>query len=65
MTGIQIVLVSDETRKEIFDVIDKTYNKINELVSQYKEGTLPLTRGLSPEESLELYVVNEPVKSKR
>ncbi|MGN6624415.1 MAG: DNA-directed RNA polymerase subunit A'', partial [Candidatus Nitrosocosmicus sp.] len=33
--------------------------KINELVSQYAEGTLPLTRGLSPEEALELYVVNE------
>ena len=26
---------------------------------QYEQGTLPLTRGLSPEEALELYVVNE------
>jgi DNA-directed RNA polymerase subunit A' len=57
--GYSDLWLSDETRKEIFDVIDKTYNKINELVSQYKEGTLPLTRGLSPEEALELYVVNE------
>ncbi len=57
--GYSDLWLSDETRKEIFDVIDKTYNKINELVLQYKEGTLPLTRGLSPEEALELYVVNE------
>ena len=57
--GYSDLWLSDETRKEIFDVIDKTYNKINDLVSQYKDGTLPLTRGLSPEEALELYVVNE------
>jgi len=57
--GYSDLWLSDDTRKEIFDVIDKTYNKINELVLQYKEGTLPLTRGLAPEEALELYVVNE------
>ncbi len=57
--GYSDLWLSDETRKEIHDVIDKTYNKINELILQYKEGTLPLTRGLSPEEALELYVVNE------
>jgi DNA-directed RNA polymerase subunit A' len=57
--GYSDLWLNDETRKEILDVIDKTYNKINELVLQYKEGTLPLTRGLSPEEALELYVVNE------
>jgi len=57
--GYSDLWLSDETRKEIFDVIDKTYSKINDLVQQYKEGTLPLTRGLSPEEALELYVVNE------
>ena len=32
---------------------------MDELIKQYKDGTLPLTRGLSPEEALELYVVNE------
>jgi DNA-directed RNA polymerase subunit A' len=57
--GYSDLWLNDETRQEILDVIDKTYNKINELVLQYKEGTLPLTRGLSPEEALELYVVNE------
>ncbi len=29
------------------------------MIKQYHDGTLPLTRGLSPEEALELYVVNE------
>ncbi len=57
--GYSDLWLKDETRKEIFDVIDKTYSKINDLVQQYKDGTLPLTRGLSPEEALELYVVNE------
>ena len=57
--GYSDLWLSDETRKEIQDVIQKTYNKIDELIKQYHDGTLPLTRGLSPEEALELYVVNE------
>lgn len=57
--GYSDLWLSDETRKEIQDVIQKTYNKIDELIKQYQDGTLPLTRGLSPEEAMELYVVNE------
>jgi DNA-directed RNA polymerase subunit A' len=57
--GYSDLWLSEETRKEIQDVIQKTYNKIDELIKQYQDGTLPLTRGLSPEEALELYVVNE------
>jgi DNA-directed RNA polymerase subunit A' len=57
--GYSDLWLSDDTRKEIYDVIEKTYNKIDELIKQYHDGTLPLTRGLSPEEALELYVVNE------
>ena len=37
----------------------KDLRKVYELIQQYNEGTLPLTRGLSGEEALELYVVNE------
>ena len=51
--------LSDETRKEISAIIERAYDKVDELIKQYKDGTLPLTRGLSPEEALELYVVNE------
>src|SRR5690349_17412215 len=57
--GYSDLWLSEETRNEISDVIEKTYHKIGELIKQYHDGTLPLTRGLSPEEALELYVVNE------
>ena len=48
-----------ESRQAISDIIQRTYEKVYELIQQYNEGTLPLTRGLSGEEALELYVVNE------
>jgi DNA-directed RNA polymerase subunit A' len=51
--------LSDETRTEISNVILKAYEKVYELIKQHDEETLPLTRGLSPAEALELYVVNE------
>src|ERR671913_456246 len=57
--GYSDLWLSDETRGEISDVIQKAYTKVHELIEQYKDGTLPLTRGLAPEEALELYVVNE------
>ena len=57
--GYSDLWLSEDTHKEITEVIKKAYDKIGELIQQYKEGTLPLTRGLSPEEALELYLVNE------
>jgi DNA-directed RNA polymerase subunit A' len=57
--GYSDLWLSDETRKEISAIIERAYEKVDELIKQYKDGTLPLTRGLSPEEALELYVVNE------
>src|SRR5919106_1695333 len=57
--GYSDLWLSDETRNEISAIIQRAYEKVDELIKQYKDGTLPLTRGLSPEEALELYVVNE------
>jgi len=57
--GYSDLWLSEDTHKEITEVIKKAYDKIGELIQQYKDGTLPLTRGLSPEEALELYLVNE------
>lgn len=57
--GYSDLWLNDETRKEISTIIQRAYDKVDELIKQYKDGTLPLTRGLSPEEALELYVVNE------
>ncbi|MDQ3939707.1 MAG: DNA-directed RNA polymerase subunit A' [Thermoproteota archaeon] len=57
--GYSDLWLSDETRKEIRSVIEKAYDKVYDLIRQYNDGSLPLTRGLAPEEALELYVVNE------
>ncbi|UVS70629.1 DNA-directed RNA polymerase subunit A' [Nitrososphaera viennensis] len=57
--GYSDLWLSPETRQEIADTIQKTYEKVHELIQQYRDGSLPLTRGLSAEEALELYVVNE------
>ena len=51
--GYSDLWLNDETRNEITNVIQKAYEKVYELIRQYDEGTLPLTRGLSPEEALE------------
>ena len=37
---------------------------VTELIKKYKAGTLPTTRGLSPEGSLEFYIVNELSKAR-
>jgi DNA-directed RNA polymerase subunit A' len=57
--GYSDLWLPPETRQEISDIIQKTYEKVYELIQQYNDGTLPLTRGLAAEEALELYVVNE------
>jgi DNA-directed RNA polymerase subunit A' len=57
--GYSDLWLPPETRQEIADIIQKTYEKVFELIQQYNDGTLPLTRGLAAEEALELYVVNE------
>src|SRR5919197_1225162 len=57
--GYSDLWLNPETRQEISDIIQKTYEKVYELIQQYNDGTLPLTRGLAAEEALELYVVNE------
>ena len=57
--GYSDLWLPDDTRTEISNVILKAYEKVYELIKEYDEETLPLTRGLSPAEALELYVVNE------
>ena len=57
--GYSDLWLSDKTRQEINDVVQKAYDNVHDLILQYEQGTLPLTRGLSPQEALELYVVNE------
>ncbi len=57
--GYDDLLLSDETKKEISNIIKSAYDKVYDLIRQYKEGTLQPIRGLSLEETLELQIVNE------
>ncbi len=54
----------DKAKQNILDDIQGYYDKVHELHSQFKKGTLKLTRGLSAEEALEAYIVNELSKAR-
>lgn len=56
--------LSDKVKSDIHAGIDDTYNQVYDLISQAKKGTLRLTRGLSAEEALEAYIVNELSKAR-
>jgi DNA-directed RNA polymerase subunit A' len=48
-----------DAKGDIKGTLDEAYQNVAELIKKYKAGTLQLTRGLSPEDSLEAYIVNE------
>ena len=56
--------LSEKERQSIFDDIDKSYETVYDFIDQAKKGTLKLTRGLSSEEALEAYIVNELSKAR-
>ncbi len=56
--------VPEKNRQQILNDIQKTYDQVSNLISQYEDGTLKLTRGMKPEEALEAYVVNELGKAR-
>jgi DNA-directed RNA polymerase subunit A' len=53
-----------EAKKSITDTLDEAYTNVFDLIKKYKAGTLQLTRGLSPEDSLEAYIVNELARAR-
>ncbi|MDV3244209.1 MAG: DNA-directed RNA polymerase subunit A' [Nitrososphaerales archaeon] len=57
--GFNELELPEEAKKGITDTLDEAYRKVSELVKEYRAGKLQLTRGLSPEDSLEAYIVNE------
>ncbi|MEM2062410.1 MAG: DNA-directed RNA polymerase subunit A'', partial [Candidatus Nitrosocaldus sp.] len=57
--GYDDLLLPEEARKEIDGIIKSAYEKVYDLIRQYREGILQPIRGLSPEETLELQIVNE------
>ncbi len=57
--GFDELELPQEVRNKINETLDESYAKVADLNSQYRKGTLPETRGLSPESALEFYVANE------
>ena len=56
--------VPEKDKKQILDDISATYGVISDLISQYENGTLKLTRRMKPEDALEAYIVNELGKAR-
>ena len=62
--GYSDLELSDKVRQTILDNIQQSYRTVYDFISQAKKGTLKLTRGLSSEEALEAYIVNELSKAR-
>ncbi|MDV3276983.1 MAG: DNA-directed RNA polymerase subunit A' [Nitrososphaerales archaeon] len=62
--GFNELELPDEAKKGIKDTLDEAYSNVSDLIKKYKAGTLQLTRGLSPEDSLEAYIVNELARAR-
>jgi DNA-directed RNA polymerase subunit A' len=57
--GFNELELPNEAKKAIQETLDEAYENVFGLIKKYKAGQLQLTRGLSPEDSLEAYIVNE------
>ncbi len=62
--GFSDLELPEKVRQGILDNIQNSYDTVNDFISQAKKGTLKLTRGLSAEEALEAYIVNELSKAR-
>ena len=62
--GYSDLELPEKVRQGILDNIQNSYDTVNDFISQAKKGTLKLTRGLSAEEALEAYIVNELSKAR-
>jgi len=62
--GYSDLELSPKTKENILNGIQETYDKVYDLISQAKKGTLQLSRGLSADEALEAYIVNELSKAR-
>src|SRR5579864_5711184 len=62
--GYDELKLSDDAMGKIAETLKEAYDNCSDLIKKYKNATLPLTRGLSPEGSLEFYIVNELSKAR-
>ena len=52
------MVVPEKDREGISSDINQTYDEVLDLISQEKKGTLKATRGMTTQETLEAYIVN-------
>jgi DNA-directed RNA polymerase subunit A' len=62
--GYDDLELPEDVRKKIKEAIEEAYNEVARLFELYEKRQLPLVRGLSPEEALELYILNELQKAR-
>ncbi len=62
--GYSDLEMPEKMRAKILDNINESYDRVSELITQKKRGTLTATRGLSEDASLEVYIVNELSKAR-
>ena len=58
------LVLDPSAEKKVMKNIDDSYNKVSDLITQYENNTLRLTKGLKPQEALEAYIVNELAKAR-
>lgn len=56
--------IPEKNKQQILDDISHTYGTIADLTSEYKKGTLKLSRRMRPEDALEASIVNELGKAR-
>jgi DNA-directed RNA polymerase subunit A' len=62
--GFNELELPTEAKQGITDALDEAYASVTDLQKKYKTGSLQLTRGLSAEDTLEAYIVNELAKAR-
>ena len=62
--GFNELELPGEAMKGITDSLDEASAALSDLQNKYRAGTLQLTRGLSAEDTLEAYIVNELAKAR-
>lgn len=62
--GYSDLEMSEKSRAQILDKISDSYDVVYDFISQAKKNTLKTTRGLSMDDSLEVYIVNELSKAR-
>ena len=62
--GFNELELPTDAKKGITESLDEAYSNVSDLQKKYKAGTLQLTRGLSAEDTLEAYIVNELAKAR-